>query len=99
MLGGIISFASVLAEIGLPQTEVPTALLFFNVGVEAGQVVFVLALVGAFLSARLVTRHLVKAAILIDLSTRRVYIQRVAGYGVGVFASVWLIDRVGGFWG
>ena len=92
-------FASVLAEIGLPQTEVPTALLFFNVGVEAGQIVFVVALVGAFLSARLVARHLGMAAFLFDPSPYRVHSQRAAGYGVGVFASVWLIDRVTGFWG
>lgn len=92
-------FASVLAEIGLPQTELPTALLFFNVGVEAGQVVFVIALVGAFLSARFVTRHLGMAAFLFNLSPYRVHSQRAVGYGVGVFASVWLIDRVIGFWG
>ena len=36
-------FASVLAEIGLPRTEVPAALLFFNVGVEVGQLLFVAA--------------------------------------------------------
>ena len=33
-------FAAVLREIGLPQTELPAALLFFNVGVEIGQVIF-----------------------------------------------------------
>ena len=35
-------FATVLREVGLPQTELPIALLFFNVGVEIGQVLFVL---------------------------------------------------------
>lgn len=36
-----LGFASALGEIGLPQTEIPIALLFFNVGVEAGQLLFV----------------------------------------------------------
>jgi hydrogenase/urease accessory protein HupE len=37
-------FAAVLRDIGLPQTELPTALLFFNVGVEIGQILFVAVL-------------------------------------------------------
>jgi hydrogenase/urease accessory protein HupE len=36
-------FAGALAEVGLPQTAIPLALLFFNVGVEIGQLVFVAA--------------------------------------------------------
>ncbi len=89
-------FASVLNDIGLPQTEVPTALLFFNIGVEAGQIVFVLALLGAFLFAGLVLRHVRGSAFLTGMRPRS--IQRAAGYGVGVLASIWLIDRVTGFW-
>ncbi|MEX0645140.1 MAG: HupE/UreJ family protein [Parvularculaceae bacterium] len=43
-------FAAVLGEIGLPQTEKIPALLFFNVGVEAGQLLFVAAaFVGALI--------------------------------------------------
>ena len=45
-------FATVLREIGLPQTELPAALLFFNVGVEIGQIVFVLGLAGLFILGR-----------------------------------------------
>lgn len=36
-------FASALTEMGLPQTELPLALLAFNLGIEAGQLAFVLA--------------------------------------------------------
>jgi hydrogenase/urease accessory protein HupE len=89
-------FASVLAEIGLPQTEVPTALLFFNVGVEAGQVVFVLSLVGAMLCALLILRYFGMSRVLTAMKLGSV--QRSVGYGVGVFASIWLVDRVAGFW-
>jgi hypothetical protein len=38
-------FASVLSDIGLPQTEIITSLLFFNVGVEMGQVLFLLGII------------------------------------------------------
>ena len=34
-------FAGALAEVGLPQGEIPMALFLFNLGVEAGQVAFV----------------------------------------------------------
>jgi hydrogenase/urease accessory protein HupE len=41
-----MGFAGALAEIGLPQSNVPLALLFFNVGIEAGQIAFVALLLG-----------------------------------------------------
>ena len=40
-------FASGLTTMGLPQAEIPLALLLFNVGVEIGQVFFVAMIVGA----------------------------------------------------
>ena len=36
-------FAGALANIGLPQQDIPWALAFFNIGVELGQIAFVLA--------------------------------------------------------
>ena len=36
-----LGFAGALSEIGVPQHEVPLALLMFNVGVESGQLMFV----------------------------------------------------------
>jgi hypothetical protein len=33
-------FAGALAEVGLPQQAIPLALVFFNVGVELGQLLF-----------------------------------------------------------
>ncbi|UCD67818.1 MAG: HupE/UreJ family protein, partial [Betaproteobacteria bacterium] len=36
-------FAGALTEVGLPQKEIPLALLTFNVGVEVGQILFILA--------------------------------------------------------
>ena len=36
-----LGFAGALIEVGLPQHEIPLALLMFNVGVELGQILFV----------------------------------------------------------
>ena len=52
--GGVISFgllhgfgfAVVLQELGLPQTMKLEALLFFNIGVELGQLLFIFAVLG-----------------------------------------------------
>jgi hydrogenase/urease accessory protein HupE len=38
-----LGFAGALSEIGVPQHEVPLALLMFNVGVESGQLLFIAA--------------------------------------------------------
>ncbi len=47
-----MGFAGALAEVGLPQSELPLALLFFNIGIELGQLAFiaVVAAIGAALS-------------------------------------------------
>jgi hydrogenase/urease accessory protein HupE len=74
-------FAGALAEIGLPEGEVPMALLTFNLGVEAGQLV----IVGAgllFLSAmrRFVPTKLPQARVMLS-------------YGIGSIAAFWFIER------
>lgn len=81
-------FASVLAEVGLPQTELPTALVSFNLGVEIGQIAFVVALMSF---AALVRR------LLPSLKPGRSGEVAIA-YSVGVFASYWFVDRIVGFW-
>jgi hypothetical protein len=37
-----MGFAGALVETGLPQDNVPLALLFFNIGIEVGQLAFIL---------------------------------------------------------
>ena len=49
-------FAGALTEIGLPQNSIPMALLFFNVGVEIGQLLFIAAVLAVvFATASRVT--------------------------------------------
>ena len=80
-------FASVLREIGLPQTELPVGLLFFNLGVELGQILFIAIMV---LSGALVRNWFEK---------RETTVRYAAGYLVGTISSYWLIDRTLAFWG
>jgi hydrogenase/urease accessory protein HupE len=75
-------FAGALAEIGLPQGEVPMALLTFNLGVEAGQLVIVGA---AMLVLWALTRaHKLYAA----------YAQSISAYAIGSIAFMWLLQRI-----
>lgn len=78
-------FASVLQEIGLPQTELATALLFFNVGVEVGQLMFV-ALV-------MVLLHLLQRWHASALQTAT----HLMIYAAGSLAAFWTIQRVASF--
>ncbi|NCF52786.1 HupE/UreJ family protein [Gammaproteobacteria bacterium] len=89
-------FAAVLRDIGLPQTELPTALLFFNVGVEIGQILFVLTLLVAFFALRpLLVRSLQWGP---DDAVHWTSLTIPASYVIGSVASYWMIDRVSGFW-
>ena len=75
-------FAGALAEIGLPQQAITLALIFFNVGVELGQLIFIVAVV----STVLLLQRLTPPRLLIKLQTLIVYIMG----GSSVF---WLIER------
>ena len=90
-------FAAVLRDIGLPQTELPTALLFFNVGVEIGQILFVGVLLVGFFVLRPVFRRLLRSAR--DHEVHWSSLTAPASYVIGSIASYWLIDRVAAFWG
>ena len=74
-------FASGLTSMGLPQAEIPLALLLFNVGVEIGQVSFValiLLLERAFRTLEIRWPRLVRA---------------LPGYAVGSLGAFWAIQR------
>jgi hydrogenase/urease accessory protein HupE len=77
-------FAGALAEVGLPSGDIPLALVSFNIGVEVGQLAFVVV---ALLAALLLERVRVPV-------TR----SRLIPYAIGTVASFWLIERVVAFW-
>lgn len=81
-------FAAVLQEIGLPQGELATGLLSFNLGVEIGQVLFIaaaLALLGAVRKAKGLAQDWSFA-----IAGRP---RQFAGYALGILAAFWFIGR------
>ena len=87
-----LGFAGALTEIGLPQGDIPAALLAFNLGVEAGQLFFVGVVLSLFCLARAAIPDPVR-------SLRRAHslASGMTGYGVGALATFWLVQRVAGF--
>ena len=78
-------FAGALAEIGLPQQDIPLALAFFNIGVELGQIMFVI----------------VALFILYLLNLKKnwpAYAKKVPAYAIGSVAAFWMMQRIAGFW-
>lgn len=75
-------FAGALREVGLPQGEVPVALLAFNIGVEAGQ----LLIIAAAATLLWLVRRLAPAALRPGITA--------SAYAIGSIASYWFIDRL-----
>jgi hypothetical protein len=76
-----MGFAGALGEVGLPQGQVPLALLSFNIGIELGQIAFILLVLAA---GFLVRRYL------------RVWQDRlepIAIYTMGGVAAMWCYER------
>jgi hydrogenase/urease accessory protein HupE len=74
-------FASGLSTTGMPKAELPLALLFFNVGVELGQLTFVALAVALERSFRL-----------LEVRWPRV-VEALPGYAVGSLGAYWTIQR------
>lgn len=78
-------FAGALNDVGLPQHEVPLALLTFNIGVELGQLLFI----AAVMTLLIVIRKL-------RIEWPR-WMQQMPAYGIGSIAAFWFIERITGF--
>jgi hydrogenase/urease accessory protein HupE len=76
-------FAGALTEIGLPEHAIPMALLFFNLGVEAGQLVFIAAVLALWF--------------LLGRFAWSAWAWRVPVYLIGSLAAFWTIERIAGF--
>lgn len=75
-------FAGALTEVGLPNGDIPLALLCFNAGVEVGQVAFVAVVLGFIAVAQ--RRRTASPAWLV----------RAPSYALGSLAAMWCIERV-----
>lgn len=77
-----LGFASALTSIGLPPENIPAALLFFNIGVEIGQIGFVFLVLGLFWAQRQLRAELPR------------WSETFGIYAMGTIASFWLIGRL-----
>jgi hydrogenase/urease accessory protein HupE len=84
-----LGFAGALAEVGLPPLSIPMALLFFNVGVEIGQLIFIAVVLGVIAIAHRTARRLKFNA--------PSWWWRVPPYAIGGIAGFWVVQRVAAF--
>lgn len=80
-----LGFAGALIEVGLPQNDIPLALLMFNVGVEIGQILFVIVILAAVFILKKLRRDWPE------------WVRQVPAYGIGTVAAFWFVERVSGF--
>ena len=78
-------FAGALSEVGLPQAHIPAALLCFNLGVEAGQLLFIAAVLSLIALAR-------RTKVILPRWT-----ELFPPYAIGSVAMFWVIQRVAAF--
>lgn len=77
-----LGFAGALADIGLPAGEEAAALLLFNLGIEAGQLVFIAVFSGIlWLTARF-------------YAERVLHIRLICAYIIGTTGAFWTLERI-----
>ena len=76
-----MGFAGALAETGLPQDNLPLALLFFNVGIEIGQIAFILVVLALWWLVRK------------PLAPWQAQLRWVPVYMLGGLSAMWCIER------
>lgn len=81
-----LGFATALRETGLPAGAIPLALFAFNVGIEIGQLLFVLAVAAIWWALRRLP---------IACPT---WVQRVPVYAMGSLAALWCFERAAALW-
>ncbi|HBP87168.1 MAG TPA: hypothetical protein DD706_05665 [Nitrospiraceae bacterium] len=80
-----LGFAGALSEVGLPQGQIPVALLFFNLGVEAGQVLFIAAVLGVITTFRHLRPQFPP------------WTESIPPYAIGSVAMFWVFQRLSTF--
>ncbi len=75
-------FAGALAEIGLPQDDVPMALLTFNLGVEIGQLIIVAIAFAVLALIRRFQQSWLQPA------------KTATSYAIGIIATYWFVERM-----
>ncbi len=76
-----MGFAGALAEVGLPQSELPLALLFFNIGIELGQLAFIFSVLALWLVLRRMVQQWQQQLLPVPV------------YVLGSMSAMWCIER------
>ncbi|TAJ93395.1 MAG: HupE/UreJ family protein [Gammaproteobacteria bacterium] len=85
-----LGFAAALREVGLPQRDILIALVSFNLGVEAGQILFIaMALIALWLVEKTIVNF--QRGKLIARSPMTI---PALGYGIGATAAFWCMQRI-----
>lgn len=75
-------FASGLSTVGMPKAEIPQALFMFNVGVELGQIAFVVLMLLIYRSLKILAFRWPR------------WVEFMPGYTIGSLGAFWTIQRV-----
>jgi hypothetical protein len=81
-----LGFAGALAQIGLPHSSIPIALLFFNLGVEIGQLFFIACVYSIIALGGVIIRRIRMPKI--------AWVSTVPPYFIGSAAVFWTIQRL-----
>lgn len=82
-------FASALNQVGLPQSTIPVALLFFNVGVEIGQLMFIASTLAVIAMGRQIAHRFGLP--------RPAWAWYVTPHAIGSMATFWVMQRIAAF--
>lgn len=86
-----LGFASGLRDAGLPVAHIPTALLFFSIGVELGHFLFIgLVLMVFALGMRIASK-------IKWVNLRSTNLHKLLPYAIGSVAMFWMIQRIAAF--
>lgn len=77
-----LGFATALTTLGIPQATLPFALLFFNIGVEIGQLAFVFVVLALMWAHRRIEATLPRWG------------AALPAYGIGGIAAFWFLSRI-----
>jgi hydrogenase/urease accessory protein HupE len=84
-------FAGALREVGLPQNAIPLALLFFNIGVELGQLLFIGLVMAVIALAVRAARKFSQWNV--APQSAFAWCENISAYAIGAVAAFWLIER------
>ncbi len=88
-----MGFAGALAEIGIPQQAAPLALLFFNIGIELGQLAFIFSITILWFIAKQIFNAMDGQSVPTVFRSGSLGARIVPVYVLGALSAMWCIER------